>query len=438
MSGRAKLPLAVTVEITSLTADGFGEGCVEGRRVRLRNALPGETVEGQLFKRRKGYWLGEAGRIVGAPSTARVPAPCPVAARCGGCGFQHVADEQVLAAKAQELRALLDVHEVHVERWLAPVAGPRLGYRRKARLGVRRVGEKVFVGFREALSGRVVDMTDCAVLDPRLAALVAPLREVLGRTSIAGLIPQVELAAGDRSCAIVIRHLTAFSSEDLVLLTNFAVARNVAVYLQGGGEDSVAQLAGPRAPLGYANPDFGLHFEFQPLDFVQVNAAINRRLVRSAVMALAGTRRVADLFCGMGNFSLPLARSGIAVAGVEAGGNAVDRARHNAVHNALADKVDFSVADLYEPDCVPAAVTAADALLLDPPRTGAGANLPAWLHAGVERVVYVSCNPVTFAADAAVLAAAGFQLAQAGVYDMFPQTAHVETLGVFRRVRGAG
>jgi len=423
----------VDLLVIELTDDGLGRGTTQDREIRLRNALPGESVSGVVRKRQRRIWYGDAVTLQTA-SADRAPAPCPVVHRCGGCTLQHLLPEAELAFKQASMLKQLARCGITPAVVRDPVPGPLHGYRRKARIGVRRVGDHVFAGFREAFSGRVVDMRACTVLDGRLSTLLSPLRDVLGATSIAGRIPQVELAAGDDSTAIVIRHLEPFSPDDEALLRDFASAQRTTIHLQPGGPETVQYLAGERAQLSFGNPDFGLSFVFEPLDFVQVNAVINRLLVRKAVLALQGSGRVLDLFCGLGNFSLALARQGMEVIGVEASDTAVAGARMNASRNRLHVPVTFARADLYAPaETLDGLGDACDALVLDPPRSGAGPNLHAWLHAGIRKVVYVSCNPVTFATDAVTLAGAGFRLVEAGIYDMFPQTTHMETLGVFVR-----
>jgi 23S rRNA (uracil1939-C5)-methyltransferase len=281
-------------------------------------------------------------------------------------------------------------------------------------------------------------MTECRTLALPLAAALPALGDVLGSLSVAERIPQVELAAGDAAAAFVVRHLDALSPADERALAAFARAGRRAVWLQPAGYDSLRLLEPDRSPalLNYANPDFGLLFEFLPTDFTQVNPVVNRALVRSAVLAL-GVRQgdaVVDLFCGIGNFSLALARAGARVQGFESGPGAVQRAGHNAALNGLTDRAEFAVQDLYEA----AAPELPDArlMLLDPPRSGAGPNLRSWVAgSGLERIAYVSCNPGTFAADAVVLQESGFRLAEVGVFDMFPHTAHIETLGLFVRSR---
>ncbi len=436
MTKARRLPEDVTIEIVELAPDGLGRGWHEEREVRLRGTLPGETATGAIRKRSRGMWLGDAVAVQSA-SPDRIAAPCSVFRRCGGCTFQHLLSKAELSLKTREVETLLAQQGLRAQRWQTAVASPLFGYRRKARLGVRQVGQQVYVGFREPFSGRVVDMTACPVLHPPFDELIDPLRRLVGGLSIASRIPQVEVAAGDSSAAVVLRHLDPLAPGDLSALDAFARRSGIGVWLQPGGPESVEHYAGPDALLDYANPDFGLIFQFGPLDFVQVNAHINRQLVRAAVRAVADCGEVLDLFCGLGNFSLALARAGHVVTGIEAGEAAVDRARDNAALNGLSKRSSFRAVDLYGPaGAVLPEAEVAEALLLDPPRSGAGPNLRGWLSASVRKVVYVSCNPVTFATDAVILKEAGFQLRDVGIFDMFPRTTHVETFGVFTREVG--
>lgn len=427
-------PREIVLAVDSLGADGLGVGSYDEREVRARNALPGETVEMRVLKRRRGIWYGEAETPDSGAADRRTPA-CENFPRCGGCALQHLDYSAQLAAKSAHVERLLHEADVAPARVRPPVSGPRHHYRYKARLGVRKVGEELLVGFREGFSNRVARMSDCKTLAEPFARMLPALAATLSRLDGSERIPQVELAGGDHEFAVIVRHLDPLTGADAGHLHAFARASGIRVYTQGGGYETVQALdaAAAQRPLSYANPDFGLHFEFEPTDFTQVNPVMNRALVRSAVMAMRGHGGEAvDLFCGIGNFSLALARAGMRVHGLENAAGAIERARHNARRNGVAGRAEFSVADLYDarsPD-----PPESDCLLLDPPRSGAGVNLERWVApARLERIVYVSCNPQTFATDAARLAGRGFSLAEVGIFDMFPHTAHVETLGVFVR-----
>jgi len=350
--------------------------------------------------------------------------------------MQHLRYREQLELKQQLLLDELQRSGVSATTLVAPRSGPQLGYRTKARLGVRVVGESVLAGFRESYSNRVARMESCEVLIPRFSRLVKPLRLLVGSLHRPESIPQLELASGDGDAAVVIRHLEPLTREDIALLHAFERAEGVRLFLQPGGYETIVPLDDSRPSwLGYANPDFGLYYRFLPWDFTQVNLSMNRRLVREALLhagASAPRSVLLDLFCGIGNFSLAAASLGWRVIGIEASEAAVDRARMNADSNGLGDRCEFLAADLYDPATdLP---VKADCLILDPPRSGAGPNLDRWVEAvAPERIVYVSCQPATFASDAAVLTARGYRLERVGIFDMFPHTAHVETLGSFRR-----
>ncbi len=428
-----RVPREVRVHIDTLNDQGLGEGEVEARTVVARNALPGEEVNVRVLKRRAGVWRGEA-QTPERPSAWRRTPACDAYPRCGGCSLQHVDYAVQLAHKEQRLRAALDAAGVQPMRFRVPVSGPQFHYRYKARLGVRAVGGGVLAGFREGFSSRVARMDDCKTLALPFARMLPALKDTIARLSEPGRIPQVELAAGDCEFAVVVRHLTPLEPGDEALLGDFGRRTGMRVYLQPGGYETVAPLVAEPTYLSYTNPEFGLCFQFLPMDFTQVNPWINRALVRSAALALAPRRGavVVDLFCGIGNFSLALARQGVRVLGLEASEGAVARARHNAALNGLSRWAEFAPADLYDARCPE--LPAAEYLLLDPPRSGAGPNLSRWIgDPRLERIVYVSCNPRTFASDAAILREGGFELEEAGMFDMFPHTAHVEALGLFRR-----
>ncbi len=428
-------PREIETPILTLTDEGLGSGMFDDRTVLARNALPGETVSLRVLKRRRGVWSGEADTPRARAPARRQPA-CPNFPRCGGCVLQHLAYPEQVRHKSEVLMRLLDQHGVAPQSVREPVVGPQFHYRFKARLGVRVVGGEPLVGFREGFSNRVARMDDCKTLALPFARCLPALRRTLSMLSEPDRIPQVELAGGDRVFAVIVRHLGELTPGDLSALQRFAESNAVRVFLQSGGYETVAPLEpdpGDTA-LSYTNPDFGLCFEFLPADFTQVNPYMNRRLVRAAVLALAPIEgaSVTDLFCGIGNFSLALARAGFQVLGFESSTGAVERAKRNADLNGLADRAEFAVADLYDSRCTD--LPASSHLLLDPPRSGAGPNLGRWAASrALERIAYVSCNPRSFASDAARLLSGGFKLEEVGMFDMFPHTAHVETLGIFVR-----
>ncbi len=427
-------PREVRVDVAGLNGEAQGEGQVDGKRIALRNALPGETVTGRILKRRKGVLYGDGIEVAANASGERVASACTAFPRCGGCALHHLDYARQLDLKQQMLARELQAAGVQPERWRAPVSEGQLHYRTKARLGVRQVGERVLVGFRESFSNRVARLSTCLSLTPELAALLVPLQTTIGALSGADRVPQVEVAQGEDGVAIIVRHLDAMHGDDVDLWRAFQQRHGVQVLLQPGGYETVHGLDdGPVRLLSYQLPRAGVVLRFDPRQFTQVNFAVNASIVDAVLAYLDGTAGpVADLFCGIGNFSLPLARRGLTVHGYELAPDAVARAAENAQLNGVAARTTFEVANLYDGSLrLPSDVSS---LVLDPPRSGAGEALSDWVQSpALTRIAYVSCNPVTFAADAARIVAAGFSLEAVGAYDMFPYTAHVETLGVFRR-----
>tara|TARA_B100000242_G_scaffold290839_1_gene262978 strand:+ start:444 stop:1511 length:1068 start_codon:yes stop_codon:yes gene_type:complete len=353
------------------------------------------------------------------------------------------ADAQ-LEHKQRQLAEQLKLQQIEPVSWRAPVSLLRLGYRRKARLGVRVVGDQVLVGFRESFSNRIARLDACLTLTPELSRLISPLKLAISELSDPRSIPQIELAQGDGHCAVIVRHLQPFTVEDFEVWRRFETRWAVEVLSQSKGYDTLQGINDDNLAmrlLHYQVPEYGVTLGFYPHQFIQVNALMNRELVRTVMGYLAPVKgeTVLDMFCGIGNFTLPLARAGARAVGVEASEEAVERASANASDNALASNSRFFTTDLYGDAGKGHAIwskleATPKALILDPPRSGAGPNLDSWVQVGsLQRVVYVSCNPVTFAEDAKVLAASGYVLQQVGVYDMFPGTAHVETVGLFSR-----
>ena len=429
-----------TATVESLTHEGLGVARVDGKAVFIDGALPGERVRLRVTKRRKSYDLGRAEEIL-ERSPERVEPRCRYFGVCGGCSMQHLRAESQLPAKERVLRDNLQrIGKVEPETWLAPLTGPHWGYRRKARLGVRVVEKKggVIVGFRERNSSFITPLTSCEVLDPRVSALLPALRELIAGLSSPDRIPQIEVAVGDEAVALVFRHLVPLTDADDGRLAEFARAHGVQVLLQPGRPDAlVAVWPAQPEPLHYALPEFDVALEFAPADFVQVNAELNRAMVRQALALLDPQPgdRVLDLFCGLGNFTLPLARRSGRVLGIEADAALVSKARHNAERNGITN-AEFRQADLYGADAPdPWGEQAYEKWLLDPPRTGAievVKRLP--VSGGPRRIVYVSCNPATLARDSELLVhAKGYRLRAAGVMDMFPQTSHVEAMALFER-----
>lgn len=418
--------------------DAGGHGIArnaEGKVVFVEGALAGETVEARLTREKPKFDQARAVRILEASSGRRAP-PCPWYENCGGCVLQHADARTQVAAKQRWLEDCLErIGKVAPESLLAPIYGPEWGYRHRARLSVRYVEKKggALVGFRERRSTYVVDMNSCEVLPAHVSALIPQLRSLIGKLSFKDRMPQVEVAIGDEGVVLVFRHLLPLNDSDREVLRAFADANAVQVWLQPRGPNSAAPFhpAGAQE-LHYALPEFGVRLAFRPTDFTQVNHAVNRVLVSRAVRLLDPQpgERIADLFCGLGNFALPIASRGAQVIGIEGSATLVERARANALANGLT--VQFEVANLFEPNLAPLAPF--DKLLVDPPREGAIEVVKALPETWPRRIVYVSCDAATLARDAGLLVnVKGFRLAAAGVVNMFPHTAHVESIALFER-----
>jgi len=427
------MPVAL---IESLDLQGRGVAHVDGKAVFIDGALPGEQVEYLVRERKRSHDLGTATRCL-RESASRVAPRCPHFGTCGGCAIQHLDPRAQVATKQRVLEdALWDLGKLRAEGLLSPIHGPAWGYRRRARLSVRFVKKKggALVGFRERKSTYVADITSCDVLPPSVSALLVPLRGLVGALSIHDRVPQIEVAVGEAVTVLVLRVLEPPTSADEAALKGFADAHGVQLWLQPGGPDSARPLHPlDSPPLYYTLPEFGVQVQFLPTDFTQVNYDVNAVLVRRAMRLLAPRpgERVLDLFCGLGNFALPIARSGAAVTGIDVNAGIIERARDNARRNGLA--VEFAVADLFDAAAC-ARLPRWDAMLLDPPREGAIEIIKALADGAPGRIVYVSCDPATLARDAGVLVHRnGYRLAAAGVVNMFPHTGHVESIALFTR-----
>ncbi len=437
---RRRLPQEpVELEVADLAHDGRGVGRIDDKVTFVHGALPGERVSARLTGRNRRF--DEAVTFsVESPSVERIEPGCPWFGYCGGCALQHLDHAAQLRWKQQRLREnLRRIGEVEPDEWAEPIAGPAWHYRRRARLSARNVPGKgrVLVGFRE-LGGRyVAEIEHCRVLHPAFSDRLMSLSRLIGGLSIPDRVAQVECAAGDDSAAIVLRHLEPLTDGDLASLVTWSDETGIAVWLQPGGPGSVHRLHPQRHQLSYRLPDFDLELAFHPQQFIQVNAEVNRQLTRRAVdwMAPEAGERILDLFCGLGNFSLPLARAGAEVVGVELDAGLVQAAADNAASNGVAS-AEFVAADLAAAsDAAGWRRTGFDGVLVDPPRTGAAEILPQAAATGAKRIVYVSCDPATLARDAGELVRRhGFALRRAGVADMFPHTAHVESIALFERV----
>lgn len=432
-----------TGRIESVTHDGRGIVAQPGKKVFVAGALAGETVRYVRRKRHRNFDDAELLEILDAAPN-RVEPRCAVFGRCGGCALQHVEPSEQRRIKAQALADSLErIGRVEPDNWLAPVESDAWNYRRRGRLAVKDVPGKgrVLVGFRERHAPFITDMLRCEVLAAPVDGLIAALSELVGRLSIRARLPQIEVAVADDVTALVFRVLDPPSETDREELRRFAGAHDLDVWLQPGAPDTLEYLGPLEAPrtLRYALPDFDLDIEFAPLDFVQVNAAVNQRMVALAVDLLeVGTDdRVLDLFCGIGNFSLPLARRAGQVLGIEGDAALVDRARANAARLGLTERAGFLCADLAALSGSESWLSAGwDRLLLDPARSGAAAVINEIGTLSPSRIVYVSCHPGTLARDAGTLVnEAGYRLESAGIIDMFPHTAHVESIAVFTKKR---
>lgn len=433
---RGKLPdIELETEIESLSPEGRGVGRVEGKTAFVRDALPGEHVRFRVTRRKKTFDEGVLTQLLRAAAD-RVSPACGHFGVCGGCSLQHL-DHQ--AQVSHKERGLLESLE-HIGRVKPETLAPALisepsGYRRKARLGAKyvRKHERVFAGFRERGTSFITDIRHCTVLHPRVGESVGDLADMIGELSIRDKVPQVEMAMGDDLCVMVFRMLETPTADDIKRVNAFCAEHNWVPYIQDGGPDTVRPLEGDPVELHYSLPAQGVHFSFLPSDFTQVNLDINRRMVDQALdwLAIDESEQVLDLFCGLGNFSLPLARRSGSVTGVEGDRGLVARARLNADANHISN-ARFFTANLYEElDAEPWLMGKYDAVLLDPPRSGASEILPLLPKLGARRILYVSCNPATLARDAGELVNEyGYRLVQAGIMDMFPHTAHVESMAL--------
>ncbi len=426
-------------EITDLDHEGRGVAHVDGKAVFIDDALPGERVEWRRLKATRTF---DEGRLLNLleSSPHRVAPECPHFGVCGGCVLQHLSAEHQIGFKQRQLiDALSRIGQVQPAQVLEPLQGPQWHYRRRARLAARWVPNKqrTVVGFRERSTSFIAFLKGCWVLAEPIASLIDPLSELISKLTVRARVPQIEIAVADTATALVIRVLDALTPEDLAQLHAFERMHRVEIYLQPGGYETVAPLSGVATPLEYSLPKFDVTIRFAPTDFVQINGELNKLMIERAIEWLAPRPedRVLDLFCGLGNFSLPIGRSGAHVTAIEGESGLVARARENAERNGLGN-VEFHVADLFD-----AAIrdhrwarSTYDKILLDPPRAGAREVLPLIADAGARVVVYVSCHPGTLARDAGILVKEhGFSFDAAGVMDMFPHTAHVESIAVFTR-----
>jgi 23S rRNA (uracil1939-C5)-methyltransferase len=427
-----------TATITDISHEGRGVAHVEGKTVFIDDALPGEVVEWQRLKRNRNFDEGRLLRVI-EPSPDRVEPRCAHFGVCGGCVLQHLSGERQLEFKQRQLtEALARIGKVTPEEILPPLQSAVWNYRRRARLAARWVPKKhrTVVGFRERSTPYITDLKRCEVLQAPLDQLVEPLSALLTALSVRNRVPQIEVAVADNAVALVIRVLEPLTEADLELIRQFGRAHAVQMFLQPGGYDTVAPVEAGAEPLEYRLPAFDIRLQFEPTDFVQVNGPLNQQMIERAVTLLAPAPgdRVLDLFCGLGNFSLPLARRAGQVVGVEGEAGLVARARANAERNGLTN-AQFFTANLADESIASASWAGKfDKVLLDPPRAGAKEVLPLDAKSGSQTVLYISCHPGSLARDAGILVHEhGYKLRSAGVMDMFPHTAHVESIALFTK-----
>ena len=426
--------------IESLDHEARGITRLDGKTIFVEGALPGERVEFVSYRQKPTYEVARTERVLKA-SPDRVTPKCPHFGVCGGCSMQHLDSAAQVAAKQRVLESnLWHLGKIKAEQLYSPIYGAAWGYRLRARLSVHMVPRKggALVGFHERKSSFVADLRECPNLAPHVSELMVPLRDLVTALSINRALPQIEVAVGEQMTALVLRIMERLTGADEALLRAFADRHGVVFYLQPQGPSSAYRfypLDGPK--LSYRLPDFDIEHFFSPTEFTQVNFAINRVLVRRALALLDPQRdeRIADMFCGLGNFTLPIARSGAQVVGIEGSAGLVRRAAENAAANGLQGRVEYGVANLFEasPKTL-AALGHFDKMLIDPPREGAVELVNSIGVDGPCRIVYVSCNPATLARDAAILVRQkGYRLRGAGVVNMFPNTSHVESIALFEK-----
>ena len=428
------------IRVESLDQEGRGVAHAGGKVIFIHGALPDEMVTYTPYRKKPSYELAQLQHVI-KPAATRTAPRCRHFGTCGGCSLQHFDARAQVAAKQRVLEDNLShIGKVRAEQMLSAIYGEPWGYRHRARFSARYVLKKggALIGFREKRSSHVTDMTTCDVVPPRISALLMPLRELINGLSIPDRVPQIELAIGAGVDALVLRILQPLNGDDERLLRAFADRHHVQFFLQPRGPESVTLFYPAHGGvLSYALPEFGLNIGFSPTEFTQVNPAVNAVLVRRAI-ALLDPRpgeRVADMFCGLGNFTLAIARCGASVIGVEGSKSLVARAQANAERNQLTARAEFVKSDLFEIDGDRLSRFGRfDRLLIDPPRDGAVELVKALRDDAPHRIVYVSCNPATLARDAAVLVyTKRYVLSAAGVINMFPHTSHVESIAVFDR-----
>lgn len=447
------------LQVDALTHEGAGVASrSDGKKVFILGALPEEIMTVKVLKRHRRYEEATVLELKKA-SPERIEPPCAHFGLCGGCQLQHISYDSQLFFKQSTLKNILRQIgnlEFVDTLWTPPLSTESLGaeqpqgmgYRRKARIGVKWDAKKssLYVGFRERASNKLAKLDSCLVLHPAVGLRFEAIKSLIVNLSIKDAIPQIEIAVGEEAVALVFRHLKPFTTEDLDLLKSFGKENQLSIYLQPGKNDSVHQLYPVLTePNDLKNlltysikiEDRVLNFQFHPLDFIQVNAQINNKMILQAIkwLALSETDTVADLFCGLGNFSLALALKAQKVIGVEAEVKAIERAKHNAIQNQLTDKTQFYAANLFDTETLASDqpwVRPVDAVVIDPPRSGAKEVCDSIERWSPKKILYVSCSPASFARDTAILLnEKNYELTHIGIMDMFPHTHHIETMALF-------
>jgi len=428
--------------IQSLSHEGRGLTSIDGKVTFVDGALPNEKVILKNIKKHRRFNEAEVAEIL-TPSPMRVLPPCPHASICGGCSMQHIAMSDQIDFKTKIVQEQLQhFGKVSPEEWIQPIVGHTLGYRRKARLGVRYVHkkEKLLIGFREKSSNFLADIEQCLVLDPRIGTRLRKIADVILQLSCYTDIPQIEVAASDAVVALIFRHLKPLTDNDIQRLKQLGKDYQFDIWLHPNAPLSVHKIWPEHTPekLSYFIPDHNIEMQFHPMDFTQVNHEINLHMIQQAIdlLDLKPEHDVLDLFCGLGNFTLPIARRVKQITGIEGSQDMVNRAKENAAHNQITNTL-FFAENLMEPNKNASWLNKKyDRILLDPPRTGAKEIIPLLAQCEAERIVYVSCNPATFARDAGELVHThGYHLTKIGVINMFPHTSHIEVIALFTSVK---
>lgn len=429
-----------TATIENLSHDARGIAHIDGKVIFIANALPGETVKFKTLRRKSKFNEGEATEILETSSERQTP-PCEYFGYCGGCQLQHMTPATQLAFKQHTvLEHIQHIGKTTPQTLLAPLQAETIGYRHKARLSSRVVKNKdqPLLGFRESNGRFIADHQHCEILAPRLSNLIAPLRQLLSKLTGNRDIPQIEMAAGNNNMAIIIRHVNNISEADKILWIAFSEQHQVDIYLQSGGPDTIHLFypLNKTERLSFQFASWPIEWLFHPTDFTQIHPGINEKMLQQALTLLAPqpTDHILDLFCGLGNFTLPFALSSKHVTGVEGSERMVLRAQENAKHNNI-DNVDFHVADLEKPiNHFSWAQQPYQKIIIDPPRCGAAALMPFIGNSNASHLLYISCQPTTLARDTAQLVHEhGYTLQSLGIMDMFPHTHHVETMALFTR-----